>query len=242
MYVTSAPGSVDLNISISNLAGASHFFSLLPLRPLHLRWWPMVSLAVEYPSESSAPLSRGEGGKPPPPTTVHWDLGGHPCGCTAPVQEVSLATSSTAEALPTCWGALPTSWSEKLDSPAFMTGILWFGFSAQPLSLWRSEAATACHHASIRGKRLMVKWAECEIHSEKASSTWVRDGTRGILPQAPTAQLVIKEQIGSAWAIYLHMFQLPKNQVALQYVHDHSRIPGEHGRTGPTRVISHRHL
>ena len=53
------------------------------------------------------------------------------------------------------------------------------------------------------------------------------DGMHGILPQAPTALHVVKEQIGSAQAIYLHMFQLPKNRVALQYVHDHPRIPGE---------------
>ena len=155
----------------------------------------MVSLAVEYPSESGAPLSREEGGEPPPPTTVHWDLGGHPCSHTAPVQEVSLAwaTSSTAEALPAFWGALPTSWPEESDFPAFMTGILWTGFSAWPLSLWQLEAVTAHHQASIRGKRLMVKWAEHEIHSEKSLFHMGPDGMRSILPQAPTALLVIKE-------------------------------------------------
>ena len=31
VYVTSAPGSVNLKISISNLVGANHFLSLLPL-------------------------------------------------------------------------------------------------------------------------------------------------------------------------------------------------------------------
>ena len=110
VYVTSAPGSVNLKIGISNLAGASHFFSLLPLQPLHLCWWPTVSLTVKYPSESGAPLSGEEGGKPPPPTTVHWDLGGRLHGHAARVWEVSLAsaTSSTAEDLPACWGALPT--------------------------------------------------------------------------------------------------------------------------------------
>ena len=35
VYITSAPGSVNLKISISNLAGANHFFSLLPLQSLH---------------------------------------------------------------------------------------------------------------------------------------------------------------------------------------------------------------
>ena len=165
VYITSTPGSVDLKIGISNLAGASCFFSLLPLWPLHLWWWPVVSLTVEYPSESGAPLSGEEGSKPPPPTTAHWDLGGLPHGCAAPVWEMSLAlaTSSTTEALLACWGALPTSWTEESDSPAFTTGILWTGFSAQPLSLQRLEAATAHHHASIRGKRLMVKWVRSTL-------------------------------------------------------------------------------
>ena len=145
VYITSAPGSVDLKISISNLTGTSCFFSLLPLWPLHLHRQPAVSLAVEYPSESGAPLSGEEGGKPPLPTTVHWDLGSLPCSHTAPVWEVSLASasSSTPEALLACCGTLPTSWPEESDSPAFMTGILWTGFSAWPLSLWQSEAATA---------------------------------------------------------------------------------------------------
>ena len=159
MYVTSAPGSVDLKIGISNLAGASHFLFLLPLQPLHLCWWPAVSLAVEYLSESGAPLSGEEGGKPPLPTVVHWDFGGLPHSHTAPVQVVSLAlvTSSIPEALLTCCGALPTSWLEELDPLAATTGILWTGFSTRRLSLWQLETATDCCHASIRGKRLMVK-------------------------------------------------------------------------------------
>ena len=243
VYITSTPGSVDLKISISNLAGTSCFFYLLPLQPLHLYRQPTVSLMVEYPSEFGAPLSGEEGGEPPLPTTVHWDLGGHLHGCAAPVWEVSLASAipSTVVALPTCWGALPTSCTEESDSPAFMTGIPWTGFSARLLSLRWSEAATARCHTSIRGKRLMVKWAKHKIHSEKASSTWARI-TCGILAQAPTALLVIKEQIGSAWDIHLHMFQLPKDQVTLWYVHDHPRIPGEHRRMGPTRAVSHHHL
>ena len=175
MYVTSAPGSVDLKIGISTLVGASHFFSLLPLWPLHLCRQPAVSLAVEYLSEFGAPLSREEGGKPPPTTVVYWDFGGLLRDCAAPVRVVSLAsvTSSTPEVLLTCCSALPTSWLEESDPPAATTGILWTGFSTQPLSLQWLEAATDHHHTSIRGKRLMVKWAEREIHSEKASSTWV---------------------------------------------------------------------
>ena len=119
VYVTSTPGSVDLKISISNLMGASRFLSLLPVQPLRLCWQPTVSLTVEYPSESGTPLSGEEGGKPPPPTVVHWVFGGLPHSHAVPVWAVS-------------------------------------------------------HHASIRGKRLMLKWAEGEIHSKKASSTWVR--------------------------------------------------------------------
>ena len=161
VYITTTPGSVNLKIGISNLAGASCFFSLLPLQSLHLCRWPMVSLTVEYPSESSAPLSGEEGGEPPLPTTVHWDLGGHPCGHAAPVWEASLASAipSTVVALPACWSTLPTSCTEESDSLAFTTGILWTGFSAQLLSLWWLEAATTHCHTSIRGKRLMVKWA-----------------------------------------------------------------------------------
>ena len=106
------------------------------------------------------PLVQGEGGQTPPPTVVHWDFSGLPCSCAAPVRVVSLAsvTSSTPEALPTCCGALPTSWPEESDPLAAMTGILWTGFSTRPLSLWWSEAATDCHHAFIRVKRVMVKW------------------------------------------------------------------------------------
>ena len=58
------------------------------------------------------------------------------------------------------------------------------------------------------------------------------DGMRSILSQALTALLVIKEQIGSARAIHLHVFQLPKDRVTLGYVHDYPHVPGECGRTG----------
>ena len=160
-----------------------------PSVALHLCWWPAVSLAVEYPLESGAPLSGEEGGEPSLPTTVHWDLGSLLCSCTAPVWEVSLAlaTSSTLEALPACCGTLPTSWLKESDSPAFTTGILWPGFSAWPLSLLQSEAATAHHHTSIRGKRLMVKWAEHEIHCEKVCSmqVWITCVASCLKPRWP---------------------------------------------------------
>ena len=64
----------------------------------------------------------------------------------------------------------------------------------------------------------------------------------GILTQTLMALLVIKEQIGSPWAVHLHVLQLPKDWVTLQYVHYHSHIPGECGRMRLTRAISHRHL
>ena len=98
------PGSVNLKIGISNLAGASHFLSLLPLQHLCLHRQPVVSLAVEYPLESGIPLSGEEGGKPPPSTVVHWDFSGLPCGCAAPVWAVSLASvlSPNPEVLPSC--------------------------------------------------------------------------------------------------------------------------------------------
>ena len=51
------------------------------------------------------------------------------------------------------------------------------------------------------------------------------DSIHGILLQTPTALLVIEEQVGSTRAIYLHMFQLLKNRITLEYVHDHPRIP-----------------
>ena len=61
----------------------------------------------------------------------------------------------------------------------------------------------------------------------------------GLNPDGPACH---KRQIGSPWAIHLHVLQLPKDRVTLQYVHYHSHVPGECGRKGPTRVVSHRHL
>ena len=105
----------------------------------------MISLTVEYPSESGAPWSGEEGGESPPPTTVHWDLGGQPCSCTALVHVVGLvsATPSATLALPGCWGALPTSCPKESDSPAFMTGISWTGFLVQLCGLLQLEV-TMC--------------------------------------------------------------------------------------------------
>ena len=68
------------------------------------------------------------------------------------------------------------------------------------------------------------------------------DSMRGILPQTPMALLVIKEQVSNTWAIYLHMFQLPQNQITLQYMHNHSHIPGKCRGTGLTRAVCHHHF
>ena len=64
------------------------------------------------------------------------------------------------------------------------------------------------------------------------------DRIRGILAQTLMALPVIEEQIGSPWTIHLHVFQLPKNWVTLQYVHYHSTIPGGWGRPGCSAIIT----
>ena len=63
-----------------------------------------------------------------------------------------------------------------------------------------------------------------------------------ILTQTMAALPIIEEQIGSPQAIHLHVLQLPRDQVILQYVHYHSHIPGECRRMRLTRVIGHCHL
>ena len=68
------------------------------------------------------------------------------------------------------------------------------------------------------------------------------DHIYSILTQTTAALLIIEEQIGSPQAIHLHVLQLPKDRVILQYVHYHSCIPGECGKTWPTRAIGHHHL
>ena len=68
------------------------------------------------------------------------------------------------------------------------------------------------------------------------------DCIHSILTQTMAALLIIEEHMGSPWAIHLHVLQLPKDRVILQYMHYQSYIPGECGRTWPTRAIGHRHL
>ena len=59
-----------------------------------------------------------------------------------------------------------------------------------------------------------------------------------ILTQTTVALLIIEEQIGSPRAIHLHMLQLPKDQVILQYVHYHSCIPGGCGQPGRSAIVT----
>ena len=68
------------------------------------------------------------------------------------------------------------------------------------------------------------------------------DSIRGLLLQTPMALLVVEEQVSSTRAIYLHMLQLPKNQVTLEYMHNHPRVPRERGRMGLPGAISHHHF
>ena len=60
-----------------------------------------------------------------------------------------------------------------------------------------------------------------------------------ILLKSSAAMLVIKEKIGSAWAIHLHMLQIPKHQISLQDMKDHASIPGECGQVQMPGSICH---
>ena len=64
------------------------------------------------------------------------------------------------------------------------------------------------------------------------------DCIHSILTQTMVALLIIEEQIGSPQAIHLHVLQLPKDWVILQYVHYHSCIPGGHGRPGQSAIVT----
>ena len=67
------------------------------------------------------------------------------------------------------------------------------------------------------------------------------DSMGSILPQTMMALLGIKEQVSHTEAIYLHMFQLPENWIALQYLHNHPHIPGKcggWGRLGRSAIVT----
>ena len=73
VYITLAPGSVNLKIGISNLVDASHFLSLLPLWPL---WCPSVwGGGGQAPSTNCSAL-----GLRWPSVQLHCPcMGGEPC-------------------------------------------------------------------------------------------------------------------------------------------------------------------
>ena len=64
------------------------------------------------------------------------------------------------------------------------------------------------------------------------------DRIRSILTITPMALLIIIEQIGSSQAIHLHVLQLPKDRVTLQYVHYHSCIPGGCSQPGQSAIVT----
>ena len=64
---------------------------------------------------------------------------------------------------------------------------------------------------------------------------------RGILPQTPMALLIIKEQISSARAIHLHMFQLPKNRSPFSMcmtIHAFQENAGGWGQPGWSAIVT----
>ena len=103
----------------------------------------------------------------------------------------------------------------------------------QPSVVRGSNRSPPCLH---QRKEANGKVGQAQIPLQKSLLHVGPDRMCGILAQAPMALLVVKEQIGSTQAIHLHVFQLPKHRVTLQYVHDHPCIPGERRRTGPTRA------
>ena len=225
VYVTSAPGSVDLKISISSLAGASCFFSLLPLWPLHLGWQPAVCsltcsgvpIGVQCPSVW--------GGRRQASSTHHCALGfrwlstwSHsPCMGGKPCFSCLFHCGGSPHLL----GCASNQLHWRVRLPCIhdwntMDGVL--RPAPQPLAVGGSNCSPSCLHQRKEangkvGRAWNLLWKSL-LHVGP-------DCMCSILAQALTAQLVVKEQIGSAQAIHLHMFQLFKDWITLQYMHDH---------------------
>ena len=166
-YITSAFGSVDLKIGMSKCTGARHFsFCLLLLQHLPLG----ASLTVEYPSESTPPLSGEDGGKFPGHSFAGQGLGGLPHGqlrsalvaCPHPV-------SSTGPVLLAVGGTLPTNDGLESDSLEARLGTGLPGYSACDHCLHLSDATITQHQPSASGIGFTVKYVEQEIHSENSS-------------------------------------------------------------------------
>ena len=118
-----------------------------------------------------------------------------------------------------------------------MGGVL--GSTSEPSAARGSDGPPPCLH---QGEKADIEVGRVRDPLRKGLLHVGSDSICGLLLQTPMALLVIEEQVSSTRAIDLHMLQLPKNQVALEYVHDHPNVPGECGRAGSTRAISHRHF
>ena len=118
-----------------------------------------------------------------------------------------------------------------------MCGVL--GLTSEPLAVRGSDGLLPCLH---QGEKADIEVGRVRDPLQKGLLHVGSDSIHSPLLQTLTALLVIKEQVSSARAIYLHMLQLPKYRVTLEYVHDHPHIPRECRRVGLTRVISHCHF
>ena len=113
------------------------------------------------------------------------------------------------------------------------------GSTSEPSAVRGSDGLLPCLH---QGEEANIVVGRARDPLQKGLLHVGSDSICGLLLQTPTALLVVEEQVSSTRAIYLHMLQLLENQVALEYVHDHPRIPRECGRMGSTGAISHRHF
>ena len=118
-----------------------------------------------------------------------------------------------------------------------MSGVL--GSTSELSVVKGSNGTLPCLH---QGEEADIEVGRVRDPLQKGLLHMGSDSIHGPLLQTPMALLVIEEQVSSTRAIYLHMLQLPKNWVALEYVHNHPRIPRECGRAGSTRVIIHHHF
>ena len=111
--------------------------------------------------------------------------------------------------------------------------------TSEPSAVGGSNGPLPCLH---QGEEANIEVGRARDPLRKDLLHMGLDSIRGVLLQTPMALLVIEEQVSSTRAIYLHMFQLLKNWIALEYMHDHPHIPRECGRVGSTRVVSHCHF
>ena len=118
-----------------------------------------------------------------------------------------------------------------------MDGIL--SSTSEPSVVRGSDGPLPCLH---QGEKADIEVGRAQDPLQKGLLHVGLDNIHGLLLQTPTALLVIEEQVSSTRAIYLHMLQLLKNRVTLEYVHNNPHVPRECGRVGLTRVVSHCHF